>query len=265
MNEADVLFLDRLNDAADAVTLPLFRTALTVDAKISEAKTLQPGDFDPVTEADRQGELALRRLIGAEFPNDGIAGEEFPDHHIEASRVWHLDPIDGTRQFVSGVPLWGTMIGLSVDGLPVLGSISHPFTQERFYGDGETTLYRRGAHVASLRTRPCLHLNEAILFSTGPNMYQGIKAERFAALSHQVRLTRFGIDCYAFCLVALGFVDIVVEAGLDDHDIIPAVPIIEAAGGAVVDWHGARARGGGDVVAVGDRRLVEPVLRLLDG
>lgn len=251
-------WLDRLNDTAEAITLPLFRTHLAVDSKRAE-----PGDFDPVTEADRQAELALRQLILQQFPEDGIAGEEFPDHRPDARRVWHLDPIDGTRQFVSGVPLWGTMIGLAVEGRPVLGSIAHPFTGERFYGAGGKTLYRRGAFESVLRTRACAGLADATLFSTSPNLFKGDHAERFAALNAAVRLTRFGIDCYAFCLVALGMIDMVVEAGLDDHDIIPAVPLIEAAGGAVVDWRGERAKGGGEVLAVGDKRLIEPALRLL--
>lgn len=256
MTEFD--FLDRLNDAAEAVTLPLFRTALAVDNKKSGQ-----GDFDPVTEADLEAERVLRRIIAETYPDDGIAGEEFPDHRPEARRVWHLDPVDGTRQFVSGVPLWGTMIGLAVNGEPEIGSIAHPFTDERFYGVGGEGRYRRADRVSGLRTRACANLREATLFSTAPNLYRGGKAERFAALSDTVRLTRFGIDCYAFCLVAAGMIDIVVEAGLDDHDIIPAVPIIEAAGGAVVDWQGERARGGGDVLAVGDKRLIEPVLAIL--
>ncbi len=256
----EFLFLDELNDAAQVVTLPMFRGHLVVDSKGNE-----PGDFDPVTEADRQAELTLRRLIMARYPDDGIAGEEFPDHKPQAGRVWHLDPIDGTRQFVSGMPLWGTMIGLMQGGEPCLGSIAHPFTDERFYGGGGRSRYRRGGVDAPLHCRRCAGLGEATLFSTSPTLFRGDRSERFSRLSHSVKLTRFGVDCYAFCLVALGTIDMVVETGLDDHDIIAAVPIIEAAGGAVVDWQGRRARAGGDVLAVGDRRLIEPALRHLNG
>lgn len=260
MSAGDFGFLDQLNDAAQAVTLSLFRTDLSIDSKRHE-----PGDYDPVTKADREAELALRRLISDRFPQDGIAGEEFPDHQMDASRVWHLDPIDGTRQFISGMPLWGTMIGLTIDGQASIGSIAHPFTDERFYGAPGMARYRRGAVVQRLQTRACSTLSAATLFSTSPKLFRGDKSKRFTQLSETVRLTRYGIDCYAFCLVALGFVDLVVESGLDDHDIIPAVPIIEAAGGAVVDWQGRRARAGGDVLAVGDRRLIEPTLKILNG
>jgi myo-inositol-1(or 4)-monophosphatase len=254
----DIPFLDRLADVADRVTLPLFRSGLPALAKSSTR-----GDFDPVTEADKDAETAMRALIAATFPSHGIAGEEFPDVNPEASHVWHLDPIDGTRQFITGVPLWATMAGLVIERSPTLGIVSQPFTGERFYGAPGRALYRRGQDEHPLRTRDCADASAASLFSTTPHLFFGDKADRFERLRRTVRLVRYGIDCYAFVLLAMGFVDVVVETGLDDHDIVPLVPIIEAAGGVVTDWQGRRAAGGGDVVAVGDRRLLDAVLRNL--
>lgn len=254
----DIGFLDRLADVADAVTLPLFRSALNVSGKASIR-----GDFDPVTEADKGAERAMRALITATFPDHGIAGEEYPDLNPDARHIWHLDPIDGTRQFITGVPLWGTMAGLAIEQSPMLGIVSQPFTGERFYGAHGQALYRRGRDERPLHTRSCTDMSAAALFSTTPHLFVGDKADRFERLRQAVQLVRYGIDCYAFVLLAMGLVDVVVEAGLDDHDIVPLVPIIEAAGGVATDWQGQRALGGGDVVAVGDRRLLDPVLRIL--
>jgi histidinol phosphatase-like enzyme (inositol monophosphatase family) len=257
---ADFAFLDRLADAADAVTLPLFRVPIAV-----EAKTEGDGDFDPVTEADRGAEAAMRAIIRAAFPDHGIEGEEFADLNTGASRVWHLDPIDGTRQYVTGMPLWGTLAGLTVDGSPTLGLISHPATGERFFGGDGVALYRGPRGEAPLRTRACASLASAALFTTSPHLYRNAEAEAFERLRSRVRLVRYGADCYAFALLALGLADVVIEAGLDDHDIVPIVPIVEAAGGIVVDWRGNRAVRGGDVVALGDPGLKDAVLAALAG
>lgn len=258
MPAPDHVFLHRLADAADAVTLPLFRTRIDV-----ASKKAGHSEFDPVTEADKGAELAMRTLIEATFPDHGIAGEEFPDIRPEAEHVWHLDPIDGTRQYIAGMPLWGTMIGLAVHGSPTLGLVSQPFTRERFTGGAGEALYRGPSGERSMRARACPVLGDAILFTTSPHIYKGAKAEAFGSLEGRVRLARYGIDCYAFALLALGHIDIAIETGLDDHDIVPLVPIIEAAGGAVVDWQGNRAVRGGDALAVGDRRLIDQILPLL--
>lgn len=260
VSTVDLSFLDRLADAADAVTLRHFRSAMQVEAKAEGV-----GDFDPVTEADRGAEQAMRALIAASFPDHGIEGEEFGDVNPGARHVWHLDPIDGTRQFITGMPLWGTLAGLAVDGSPTLGIISHPATRERFYGADGKALYRGPGGERPLATRPCPSLSAASLFTTSPHLYRGEKAEALARLHAEVRLVRYGADCYAFALLALGFVDIVIEAGLDDHDIVPVVPVVEAAGGIVVDWQGRRAVKGGDVVALGDPSLADAVLARLRG
>lgn len=254
----DAAFLDRLADAADAATLPLFRAALDVSAKQSAR-----GDFDPVTEADRAAERAMRRLIEREFPTHGIVGEEYGPRDAQARAVWWLDPIDGTRQFVAGMPLWGSMAGLALDGRPTFGLVSQPFTRERFFGLPGRGLHRGPDGERPLRTRACGRLADAVLFTTSPHHYVGAKGEAFEALRGEARLVRYGIDCYAFCLLALGFVDVAMETGVQAYDILPLVPIVEAAGGAVVDWHGRPVAGGGDVLAVGDRRMLDVILPML--
>jgi myo-inositol-1(or 4)-monophosphatase len=249
-------FLHALADAAEAVTLPRFRAPLEVEDKGSAG-------FDPVTAADREAEQAMRALIGAHHPEHGIAGEEFADVRPDARFVWHLDPIDGTRQFISGVPLWGTMAGLTEHGVPRLGLLSQPFTGERFLGDGRRSVHVRAGEERAMRTRPCPALAGATLFTTSPHLFRGPARAGLDRLEAAVRLVRYGIDCYAFALLAMGFVDLVVESGLDDHDILPLVPIVEGAGGVVVEFGGRPARGGGDILAAGDRALVEPALALL--
>jgi myo-inositol-1(or 4)-monophosphatase len=253
-------FLDKIADAADAATLPLFRSGLAVDAKSAVG-----AEFDPVTEADRAAERAMRAVIADAFPDHGIAGEEYGLTNAGARDMWHLDPIDGTRQFITGVPLWGTMAGYARDGSPVSGVISQPFTRERFYGGPEGAYYRGPGGLTAMRTKRCDSLADAWLFTTSPHLYRGPQAEALDRLRAAVRLTRYGLDCYAFALLALGAVDIVIETGLQDYDIVPIVPIVEAAGGAVVLWSGERATTGGDVLAVGDARLLGPVLALLQG
>jgi histidinol phosphatase-like enzyme (inositol monophosphatase family) len=256
----DFAFLDRLADAADAVTLPLFRSALAVDVKTERA-----GDVDPVTEADRGAERAMRAAIEAAFPDHGIAGEEYGTVRGDARAVWHLDPVDGTRQFVAGVPLWGTMAGLVVEGRPRLGLVSQPFTGERFMGGPQGARHRDRTGERAMRTRRCASLKDATLFTTSPHLYAPEKAQAYDRLRLSCRLTRTGIDCYAFCLLALGFADIVIETGLQSYDIVPLVPIIEAAGGIVTDWSGRPGVMSGDVIALGDRSMLPATVAALRG
>jgi myo-inositol-1(or 4)-monophosphatase len=254
----DFAFLDRLADAADAVTLPLFRSTLAIDVKRAEA-----GDVDPVTEADRGAERAMRALIEATFPDHGVAGEEFGTVRGDARSVWHLDPVDGTRQFIAGVPLWGSMAGLVVAGQPRLGLVSQPFTGERFMGGPQGARHRDRTGERAMRTRRCAGLKDATLFTTSPHQYAREKVEAYERLRLACRLSRSGIDCYAFCLLALGLVDIVIETGLQSYDMVPLVPIIEAAGGIVTDWHGRAGAMTGDVIALGDRTLLPAVVAAL--
>lgn len=256
----DLQFLHRLADAADAVTLPLFRSKLAVEGKVSPQKPF----FDPVTEADRGAERAMRALLAEVWPDHGVLGEEYPPTNAGARALWHLDPVDGTRQFVTGVPLWGTLAGLAVDGAPTFGLLSQPFTRERFLAGPGFAIYRGPDGVETeMHTSACASLGDASLFTTSPELMKDEAGARFKALSQQVRITRYGIDCYAFGLVALGAIDIAIEAGVQSYDVMALEPLVREAGGAMVHWDGAPLRGGGNVVAVGDRSLLPQVLSLL--
>lgn len=257
-------FVHELADAAGEASMPFFRTALgATDKNIG-------GAFDPVTEADKAAEAAMRRLIGAQFPNHGIVGEEFGAQDKTAEFVWTLDPIDGTRAFLCGLPLWGTLIGLSKDGAPAYGMMSQPFTRERFFGDGARADWRgpgRGEDVEERRlmTRRCASLADATLMTTSPHLFSGDTAAAFERVARACRLVRYGGDCYAYCMLAAGHVDLVIETGLQTYDIAPLIPIIEGAGGVVTGWDGGSAAQGGSVIAAGDRRLHAIAMAALKG
>jgi myo-inositol-1(or 4)-monophosphatase len=249
-------FLDRLADVASAEILPFFRTRMDVDNKAD-------GHFDPVTAADRAAEEAMRALIAAEFPDHGILGEEFAPTALEAEHVWVLDPIDGTRAFIAGLPVWGTLIGLTRAGRAIAGMMVQPFTGERFHGDGRSAHYRGPGGERQLRSRPCATLSEATLFTTSPRIFQPAEQATYDSIESRVRLARYGVDCYAYAMVAAGNVDIVIESGLKAVDIVALIPVIEGAGGIVTNWTGGSALDGGRVLACGDRRLHEAALDIL--
>ena len=251
-------FVDKLADVAGEAILPFFRTALSV-----ENKKLK-GAFDPVTAADRAAETAMRALIGKHFPAHGIVGEEFDDVKSDAPYTWVLDPIDGTKSFIAGMPVWGTLIGLCKDEAPVYGMMAQPFIRERFTGDGASAKYRGPAGERKLMTRKCASLDDALLFTTSPHLFKPEEKERYDRVEKSVRLPRYGGDCYAYCMVAAGTVDLVVEAGLDTYDIVPLIPIIEGAGGIVTNWRGESAVKGGQIIAAGDKRTHEAALELLN-
>jgi myo-inositol-1(or 4)-monophosphatase len=252
-------FIDKLATASGDTILPFFRTSLGVDNKTSLG-------FDPVTEADRAAEAAMRRLINTTFPQHGIVGEEFGDDRPNAEYVWVLDPIDGTRSFISGVPLWGTLIALMHNGVPAFGMMHQPYIRERFFGDGGAANFR-GANGAQrhLSVRRCTSLADATLFATTPQMFRGADRTAFDRVENEVRLSRYGGDCYAYCMLAAGHIDLVIEAELKPYDIAALIPIITGAGGVVTNWDGAPAHNGGRIVAAGDRRVHEAALRLLQG
>jgi histidinol phosphatase-like enzyme (inositol monophosphatase family) len=252
-------FVDELATVAGEAIRPFFRTTLGVENKS------RSGAFDPVTAADRAAEQAMRALIHKTFPGHGIIGEEFGDQNPQASFVWVLDPIDGTKSFISGMPAWGTLIGLLKDGAPVYGMMHQPFIGERFTGDGASARYRGPAGERRLGVRPCGGLADAVLFTTSPLLMSEAERAAFEKVQARVRLSRYGGDCYAYCMVAAGFVDLVVETGLKPYDIIPLVPIIEGAGGIVTDWSGAPAVHGGCILAAGDARVHAEALALLRG
>jgi myo-inositol-1(or 4)-monophosphatase len=262
-------FVERLAQVSGEVILPFFRSAIR-----AEDKSLG-GVFDPVTEADRGAEAAMRRLIAQTFPAHGMIGEEYGPDRPEAEYVWVLDPIDGTKSFVSGLPTWGTLIGLMHHGQPVYGMMAQPFTRERFYGDGKRAKLRTLAPshgeappsewtTRGLHTRGCASLAEATLLTTSPLLIRD-DADRaaYTRVERQVRLTRYGGDCYAYCALAAGFVDLVIETNLKPHDVVALVPIVEGAGGLMTTWDGDNAAHGGRIIAAGDKVVYDEARRLL--
>ncbi len=252
-----VAFIDALAEVSAAAIAPHFRSRLAVENK------LEGRAFDPVTVADRAAEEAMRRLILEHHPDHGILGEECGRERLDAEHVWVLDPIDGTRAFISGLPVWGTLIGLKRDGAPVLGMMHQPFTGERYCGDGTRAWYRGPGGARDLATRSCAAIGDAVLFTTAPSLFTAEERPAYEAIEQRVRLARYGVDCYAYCMVASGFVDVVIEAGLQPYDIVALIPVIEGAGGVVTTWTGGSAVDGGRIVASGDPKLHEEVLRLL--
>ncbi len=255
---SDTALLHALADAAGAAILPHFRASPAVTLK-GEAR------FDPVTAADRGAEAAMRDIIARERPDDGILGEEMAPVEGRSGRTWILDPVDGTRAFVAGLPSWGTLIALSEGGTPRIGMMAQPFVGERFFCDGTDAFWQRGSERRALSTRPCRSLADAFVCATTPDMFEGAAADAFGRLADAVRHVRWGTDCYGYAMVAAGQADVVVEAGLKPYDIAPFVPLLAAAGGRVSAWDGGSAAGGGAVVAVGDPALLPAVLELLAG
>lgn len=244
---------NRLADASGAVIRRYFRTAIPVDQK---------PDQTPVTIADREAEAAIRELIEAAFPDHGIIGEEMPTRNEGADLSWVLDPIDGTYSFITGKPVFGTLIALLQGDTPILGVIDQPITGERWIGaSGHPTALNR----STVRVRPCQNLAQAALDCTTPEMFEGSDATAFEALREKTALVRYGSDCYAYAVLATGFVDLVVESGLHLHDFAALVPVIEGAGGVITDWQGKPLgpTSDGHVLAAGDTRVHEAAQRVL--
>lgn len=255
VDAALISFANELADAAGPIVRRYFRQGVAVDDK---------PDTSPVTIADREAESALRALIETRFPDHGILGEEHGSVRTDAERVWVLDPIDGTKSFISGVPLFGTLIALVERGAPVLGVIDQPISRERWIGarGHKSTLNGR-----PISTRACASLGAATLFATSPDMFKGADAEGFQRLKSAVKLARFGGDCYAYGLLAAGFVDLVVEAGLKPYDYAALVPVITGAGGGMTDWEGKplTLASEGRVLACGDPGLAAAARGFLAG
>jgi myo-inositol-1(or 4)-monophosphatase len=249
-------FVDDLAAVSGETILPFFRTALSVTNKGADA-------FDPVTAADHAAETVMRALISRTFPAHGIVGEEFGQDRPDAEYVWVLDPIDGTKSFMSGMPAWGTLIALMRFGEPVFGMMNQPFIRERFSGDGQHATYRGPAGDRELRVRACEKLSEAVLFTTSPLLMKEADRKAFGKVEAAVRLSRYGGDCYAYCMLAAGHVDLVIETELKPYDVIPLVPIITGAGGVVTTWDNGSPLAGGRIVAAGDKRVHAAALELL--
>jgi histidinol-phosphatase len=216
--------------------------------------------------ADRAAETAIREALAGAYPAHGIIGEEFGSVRSDADYCWVIDPIDGTRAFILGLPLWGTLIGLTQGGSPLLGLMDQPFTHERFWSGESESLFRHDGTTKTMRTRACSHLGQALLATTTTDYFTTEEEHnRFGNLTRAVRLRRFGGDCYNYCLLAMGHIDLVVEAGLKPYDILPLMPIVERAGGIVTTWEGGDPRDGGRIIAAGDRRLHEAAVKILAG
>ncbi len=249
---------EALADAARPITLKYFRkSGLGLQNKQSDG-------FDPVTVADRETELAMRSILALRRPDDGILGEEFEDVKGTSGLTWVLDPIDGTRSYICGTPTWGVLVAVGPESGPVLGLVDQPYTGERFIGGFGQAELRRGGEVMPLRVRHCAALNKATLFSTFPEIGTAEEGAAFRRVRDRVRLTRYGIDCYAYALLAAGQVDLVIEAGLNAFDIQGPLAVIEHAGGIVTDWQGGPVHMGGQVIAAGDAGLHRAALELLN-
>jgi len=250
-------FIEQLATASGDTILPFFRTALTVDNKRTDT-------FDPVTAADRAAENAMRALIRKTFPDHGLVGEEYGSERADAEYIWVLDPIDGTKSFINGMPTWGTLIGLMRFGEPVFGMMHQPFIGERFSGDGGAAQYRGPGGKRDLRVRDCARLSDALLQTTSPRLMSKSDRASFGRVEDAVRLSRYGGDCYAYCMLAAGQIDLVIETELKPYDIVALIPIINGAGGIVTTWDGGPPQAGGRVIAAGDKRMHQAALEILN-
>lgn len=242
--------------AASAKTLPLFRTGLAVDNKLDVG-------FDPVTEADKGAETAIRAVIAEAFPDHAIIGEEWGTSG-QSRYSWIIDPVDGTRAFISGAPVWGTLIGFAIDGVAVAGLMSQPFIGESFLAVPGASRYRRDDTLALNRTSGATALAGARVFTTTPSLFNTPElAAKWRAIEAATRLQRFGMDCYGYALLAAGHADLVVEPHLNTYDIAALVPIIREAGGAIACWDGSEPTGGGNVVAAATPELLDKALALI--
>jgi histidinol phosphatase-like enzyme (inositol monophosphatase family) len=245
-------------DAGRPIALHYFRT----DKQSIENK-LDTG-FDPVTIADKNIELAFRDVLASHRPDDGILGEEFAAKNSSSGMTWVLDPIDGTRGFISGTPTWGMLIALHDGQKPVFGVIDQPYTQERFIGGFGVARMERAGESVDISVRSCASLSVATLFSTMPDIGDDMEISAFNRVVDACNLTRFGMDCYAYALLAVGQIDLVIEAQLNPYDIQAPIALVEAAGGIVTNWQGGPADQGGQVIAAGDPNIHAAAMALLN-
>ena len=253
MTEYELFAVELAREAA-RVSLPYFRGAY------EEADKGGPGAFDPVTQADREAEEAIRTLIAARYPDHGVIGEEYGEDRPDADLVWILDPIDGTRAFVAGLPLWTNLIALRTGGRPTVGVIGQPYLDEIFLGGPSGARLLKGGTEASLAVRPCPRLTEAIIATTDPDLFTGAELGAWTQVRAAARLARLGCDAYAYAMLAAGRIDLVAESGLKVWDWSALVPVIEAAGGEVTNWRGETPDGTGQILAVGDVSIREQAL-----
>jgi myo-inositol-1(or 4)-monophosphatase len=251
-------FAFELAHTAGGIAQAHFRQPIEVENKSANA-------FDPVTNADRAIERVLRTAIVARYPEHGIVAEEEGERAGAGEYTWYIDPIDGTRAFMTGSPLWGTLIGLTRRVKPLFGLLVQPVLEEVFFGGPTGSWLIKPERRDRLRTRGCQTLATAVLTSTHPDLFIGHGAVAFRKLSDQCLLTRFGGDCYNYAMLAAGHLDLVVESQLKPYDIVPLIPVLEGAGCIVTDWQGGSPLAGGDVVAAGSRELHRAALAVLRG
>jgi myo-inositol-1(or 4)-monophosphatase len=263
VDSATLAFANKLADAAGAVIRPYFRKRIAV---IDKGGTGPKPIYDPVTEADKGAEDAMRALIHAERPNDGILGEERGHEPGTSGRTWILDPIDGTRPFITGRHTWGTLIALHEGEKMVLGIIDQPILHERFIGhDGKSELITPDGREP-MKVRPCSSLSTAVVSTTHPWGYFNRKQRTaFADLCEGARMSYFGGDCYGYALLAMGFIDVIAEGRLAPWDVAALIPVIEGAGGIVTDWNGDPFVNGQSVLACGDKRVHAEAVKILKG
>ncbi len=249
----------RLALRAGEAILPHFRKGIAVDDKGGA------GDYDPVTAADREAEVVIRDAIALAYPDHGVRGEEHGVKGGSSRFTWLIDPIDGTRSFITGQLHWATLIALNDGSRPIVGVVHQPYVGESFVAAADGTAeWRRGGERRTLRARTCARIEDATLACTTPEMFVTPQTQAgFERVRARARLTRFGGDCYAYCVLAMGFVDIVIESSLEAYDVQALIPVVESAGGVITNWQGGRCDEGGDVVACGDPKLHSQVLKLL--
>jgi histidinol phosphatase-like enzyme (inositol monophosphatase family) len=258
VDEKLIAFANRLADASGAVIRPFFRQRIEVVHKPGRAA------FDPVTEADKGGERAIRAIIERERPDDGILGEEYGEKPSRNGLRWVLDPVDGTRAFITGRHEWGSLIALEDNEVPVLGILDQPVLGERFIGVHGRSVLVEGDKRTPLKVRECAQIKDAILCATDPGAYFSLEQQAaFQRVKAVARMTRYCGDCYLFAALALGFVDIVIEASFNRWDVAALIPLVEGAGGVITSWDGGDCRDGETVLACGDRRVHEEAMKLL--
>jgi myo-inositol-1(or 4)-monophosphatase len=251
-------FAQALAIAAGEAILPHFRKNAPIDVKDHVS-------WDPVTEGDRAGERAIRALIEQHHPDHGIIGEEYGTKSGKSNFTWILDPVDGTRAFVIGLPTWTTLIGLYENGEPRLGVMYQPFIGDMFYGNPNGAWQSHGGHVEKLQVSRCTDLDQAMLGTTSPHLYKGKDREGFDNLRHTVKMTRYGGDAYFFSLVAAGHLDIAMDAGLQIYDIAALLPIMRGAGATVGTWNGKNPNEGGHILAAATPELFELAREMMSG
>jgi myo-inositol-1(or 4)-monophosphatase len=222
------------------------------------------GAYDPVTDADVAAEQAMRRLIEERYPDHGVSGEELPDRPSQNGLVWSLDPIDGTRSYICGLPTWVTLIGLLDEGAPSLGAIDVPRLDEFYIGCGDRSILYLGQQETRLSVSGCTNISDARFAATDPFMFHGADSEKFERMRAKVRVSRFGHDGYAYARLAAGALDLVVESGLKTYDYNALIPVIRGAGGVFGDWQGGETYEGGRVIAAATQELFDEALALLN-